>query len=228
MKINSDFVTNSSASNYIFGKPGGKDMTAEILFLEMRTWCKTLLKMQDRCDNFLKQQHSSVYNDLLILRGLESEGRYANYDTCKNMSKALKSNREFWRYLSGIVSRSGLPVSVDDFYDFYKDDYGQISQVIDFSLFKSYAEFCDAPAFMMQIIDFRRANSRIEFDDIDEICCWYYADDYEDLELQGEAIQKYALEHLGQLAISSESGYIPYILECLLQEYAVKSCGHMG
>lgn len=236
MKCRQDFVTNSSSSSFIFGLPGGNDLSVEILFRQMQIWSRELFRLVDNIDNTLKTTMYHKYEAIQKLRKqnyLElsfDDLRYRRQESQNNLKGV-----EFQRYFYSLLDVNNYKLSGEHFFDFYINEYNVLSKMKKFITYKSYNDYKkdSMRPFNFTIVDFKNIKDT-DIGIVDEIVHWYC--DEGDIELGTYFYRNYtksevktkAYSELGEVAVYSDSNFLPGVLEDIMEQLVILSCGHMG
>lgn len=213
MKIRNDFVTNSSSSSFIFGEPLGMTVSKESVFNQLKMICSNMLYIIDELE-MIYFENEDYKRNILYLRK-----NYSNYNKISSvLSIVEKESKSLFSYL---MNKENMEFSAQDCFDVFVNELGVLTQIKEFVTYNSFNEYKEKPVFYFNIVDFREDN-KDDYDDIETVAYWYL----DSLEQTG--INNLCYNQLGEVAITSESCYIPNFIVNYLQEHLVYSCGHMG
>lgn len=213
MKIRNDFVTNSSSSSFIFGEPLGMTVSKESVFNELKIICSNMLYIINELE-MIYFENEDYKKKILYLRKY-----YNNYDKIASMLNIVeKDSKSLFSYL---MSKEDLSFSVDDCFDVFINELGVLTKIKKFVTYNTFNQYKEKPVFYFNIVDFR-VDNKDDYDDIETIAYWYLD------ALEQTEINNLCYNQLGEVAITSESSYMPNFIVHYLEKHLEYCCGHMG
>lgn len=213
MKIRNDFVTNSSSSSFIFGEPLGMTVSKESVFNQLKVICSNMLYIIDELE-MIYFENEDYKKKILYLRK-----NYSNYNKISSVLGIVeKESKSLFSYL---MNKESLDFSVQECFDVFINELGVLTKIKKFVTYNSFNEYKEKPVFYFNIVDFRESNND-DYDDIETVAYWYF----DTLEQTG--MNNLCYNQLGEVAIISESSYMPSFIVNYLEKHLEYSCGHMG
>lgn len=213
MKIRNDFVTNSSSSSFIFGEPLGMTVSKESVFNQLKVICSNMLYIIDELE-MIYFENEDYKKKILYLRK-----NYSNYNKISSVLGIVeKESKSLFSYL---MNKEHLDFSVQECFDVFINELGVLTKIKKFVTYNSFNEYKEKPVFYFNIVDFRESNND-DYDDIETVAYWYF----DTLEQTG--MNNLCYNQLGEVAITSESSYMPSFIVNYLEKHLEYSCGHMG
>lgn len=213
MKIRNDFVTNSSSSSFIFGEPLGMTVSKESVFNQLKVICSNMLYIIDELE-MIYFENEDYKKKILYLRK-----NYSNYNKISSVLGIVeKESKSLFSYL---MNKENLDFSVQECFDVFINELGVLTKIKKFVTYNSFNEYKEKPVFYFNIVDFRESNND-DYDDIETVAYWYF----DTLEQTG--MNNLCYNQLGEVAITSESSYMPFFIVNYLEKHLEYSCGHMG
>lgn len=238
-KSRKGFVTNSSSSSFIFKG----HYNVEGVYYLVREIAEKLLKVHDKLTEAIEDSFEG--SDLLnFVKTFDKNGSESWHEYFKAENKITDD----YKYVTSqfIEEAELFNVDAEEFITNFYLDESAVKKCKDLLECETYAMFKEKKPFEMDIYNIANLvndedNMRgtiIEMltwynDDLDDDTPFGYNEKFEKYysslySASKEELCKIALEKLGDVAISSTCGYIPYILVDELVEYTVKHCNHMG
>lgn len=217
MKIRTDFVTNSSSSSFIFGKPLGVSVSKESVFNQLKIICSSMLFIIDELE-MIYFKDEEYKKKVLFLR--ENCNDYSKISSVIDIVK--KDSKNMFVYL---VNKENLEFSSQECFDVFTNELDVLTQIKKFVTYKNFNEYKKEPIFYFNIVDFREQDNKDDISDIETVAYWYLDDIKSN---KGIPLSTLCYNELGEVAITSESGYIPYFITHYLEKHLTYFCGHMG
>ncbi len=239
MKYRLDFVTNSSSSSFIFGKPNENTITINDAYNIIKKLASDLIEIIDAIDKTVSTI-SEFKEYYLNLRGHKNIlSRFDVYDRLRNDKNFYQIVMEkFKKYNIALQDDSKKPNTGFTYTSFlfcYTDNY-------DISWIRRIAK--NGYLFCCDEVDFKEANSldNEQFKErVEECLDWYLPrgtlDDYREFDWDfGELkefrkdVSVYALAHqyLGEIALLGDDPCMPSFLYDYLKTKIKYACMHMG
>ena len=205
MKCRIGFVTNSSSSSFIFGKPGGHELTIEEVNRQVVDMATTLYNNAMKVRESM--QASGIDLDKISWDDRDKlENQYSSW--CKELDKE-------GGFPDGITFEAAT-----DKYDFNRLRYiVENKKVNGIISFWDTAKNSDISSYNAEEIAYWYASDvNEEFDNT--------LDDSN--EERVDKALKFCNKHYGEVAITGECGDLPWVMERILMEKLEFACNHMG
>ncbi|MCI8630603.1 MAG: hypothetical protein HFE57_14130 [Firmicutes bacterium] len=239
MKYRLDFITNSSSSSFIFGKPNENTIIIDDVYNIIKKLASDLIDIIDAIDK-IASTTSEFKEYYLNLRGYKNIlSRFDVYDRLRNDKNFQQTvMEEFKKHNITLQDDSKKPNTSFTYTSFlfcYTDNY-------DISWIRQIAE--DSHLFCSDAVDFReeKYHSNEEYKEkIEECLDWYLSDstldDYREFDWDlGElrefredvSVYDLAYQYLGEVALLGDDPCMPSFLYDYLKTKVDFACMHMG
>ena len=226
MKYRTDFVTNSSSSSFIFGKPNGNTITIDDARDFIKDSAKRLLYIIEYLD---KEAYkiSGVCGLLKKLRRLDED----DYKLKFLIHEHLYHSRIFQYKVKSIFKRFGIEITDDGS---IRCDAREGNYIPYYYFLCYYTDIRDIKWLkaiirgsydsMFDFVDFRKCDWDWEIDGIVS----YYGEDLMHKNYDVSSCHKVAYEYLGEVALLGDDPCLPILLAWYLYCKLDYACMHMG